>query len=444
MIRRIDLRGASGTLDYRAVVPRAELDVEAATHLIRPVVEAVRDRGVEAVLEYTREFDGVTRDEIAVPPDALRQALADLDPAVRAGLEEAVRRLRATCEAELEHDVTTELAPGAVVTHRKVPMGRVGLYVPGGLAPLVSSVVMNVVPAQVAGVGSIALTSPPRRAPFGEWGSGLPEPTIMAACALLGVEEVYAVGGAQAIAMLGHGAGPCRPVDLVTGPGNVYVAAAKRLLRGRVGIDSEAGTTEIAVLADDTADPAYVAADLISQAEHDPAAASVLVTDSESLADDVVAELDKQVAETRHADRIRTALAGRQSGVVLVDDLDQGVAVVDAYAAEHLEIHTRDAAAVAARVRNAGAIFVGPHAPVSLGDYCAGSNHVLPTAGCACHSSGLSVRAFLRSVHVVDYTREALAEVAGHVAVLAEAEDLPAHGRAVSIRLEDRPEGTLR
>ena len=439
MIRRIDLRrtsgaragDAAGVIDYRAVVPRAELDVEAASHLIRPVVEAVRDRGMEAVVEYTQQFDGVALDDVAVPSAALQQALVDLDPAVRAALEESVRRLRATCEAELEHDVTTELAPGAVVTHRKVPMGRVGLYVPGGLAPLVSSVVMNVVPAQVAGVASIALASPPQRAH-----GGLPEPTILAACALLGVEEVYAVGGAQAIAMFGYGAGSCRPVDLVTGPGNVYVAAAKRLLRGRVGIDSEAGTTEIAILADDSADAGYVAADLISQAEHDPAAASVLVTDAEGLADDVVAELDKQLATTRHAERVRTALAGPQSGIVLVDDVEQGLAVVNAYAAEHLEIHTRDAAAVAARVRNAGAIFVGPHAPVSLGDYAAGSNHVLPTGGCACHSSGLSVRAFLRSVHVVEYTRDALTDVAGHVVTLAEAEDLPGHGAAVRVRTQ--------
>jgi len=291
---------------------------------------------------------------------------------------------------------------------------------------------MNVVPAQVAGVRSIALASPPQ-ARHG----GLPEPTIMAACALLGVDEVYAVGGAQAIAMFGHGAGPCRRVDLVTGPGNVYVAAAKRLLRGVVGIDSEAGTTEIAILADDSADPAYVAADLVSQAEHDPAAASVLVTDAEQLADDVVAELEKQVHATRHTQRILTALGGPQSGIVLVDDLEQGLDVVNAYAAEHLEIHTRDARGIASRVRNAGAVFIGPWAPVSLGDYCAGSNHVLPTGGCACHSSGLSVRAFLRSMHVVDYTREALAEVAGHVVALAAAEDLPGHGAAVSVRLDE-------
>jgi histidinol dehydrogenase len=433
IIRRIDLRGAAGSVDYRAAVPRAELDVEAAAHLVRPVVEAVRDRGLEAVLEYTAQFDGVVLEDVAVPPAALARALEELAPAVRAGLEESIRRLRATSEAELERDVTTEVAPGAVVTHRKVPMDRVGLYVPGGLAPLVSSVVMNVVPAQVAGVGSIALASPPQKAH-----GGLPEPTIMAACALLGVEEVYAVGGAQAIAMFGHGAGPCRPVDLVTGPGNVYVAAAKRLLRGTVGIDSEAGTTEIAILADDSADAAYVAADLVSQAEHDPAAASVLVTDSEQLAEDVVVELEKQVHATRHTERILTALGGPQSGIVMVDDVEQGLDVVNAYAAEHLEIHTRDASAVAARVRNAGAVFVGPWAPVSLGDYAAGSNHVLPTAGCACHSSGLSVRAFVRSMHVVDYTREALAEVAGHVVTLAEAEDLPGHGQAVTVRLDER------
>lgn len=432
LIRRIDLRGADrASVDYRASVPRAEFDVEAATHQVQPIIDAVRTRGVEAIVELSARFDGVDREDITVPREALETALAELDPDVRAALEESVRRLRATCEAELERDVTSEVAPGAVVTHRKVPIDRVGLYVPGGLAPLVSSVVMNVVPAQVAGVRSIALASPPQKNR-----EGLPEPTIMAACALLGVDEVYAVGGAQAIAMFAHGAGPCRPVDLVTGPGNIYVAAAKRLVRGVVGIDSEAGTTEIAILADDSADPAFVAADLISQAEHDPMAASVLVTDSLALADAVEVELDKQVFATRHTERVSTALGGPQSAIVLVDDVDQGVQVVDAYAAEHLEIQTRDAAAVAARVRNAGAIFVGPWAPVSLGDYAAGSNHVLPTAGCACHSSGLSVRAFTRSMHVVHYSRDALADVADHVVTLAGAEDLPGHGQAVSVRFE--------
>ncbi|WP_114422685.1 histidinol dehydrogenase [Nocardioides houyundeii] len=430
MIRRIDLRDAAASVDYRAAVPRAAFDVESATHLVRPICDAVRDRGVEAITEFSERFDGVSQSDIVVPPAALSDALERLDPAVRAALEESVRRLRITCQAELEQDVTTVVAPGATVTHRLVPVDRVGLYVPGGLAPLVSSVLMNVVPAQVAGVGSIALTSPPQKD-----NGGLPAATILAACALLGVDEVYAVGGAQGIAMLAHGAGPCRRVDLVTGPGNIYTVAAKRLLKGVVGIDSEAGPTEIAVLADDTANARYVAADLISQAEHDPLAASVLVTDSVRLADEVAIELDKQVGQARHAERIRTALEGEQSGVVLVKDLEQGLAVVNAYAAEHLEVHTADAARVAGRVRNAGAVFVGPYAPVSLGDYAAGSNHVLPTAGCACHSSGLSVRSFLRAVHVVDYTREALEQVAQHVVTLAEAEDLPGHGAAVQVRL---------
>jgi histidinol dehydrogenase len=433
MIRRIDLRGAArAAVDLGSAVPRAAFDVEAAVHVIRPVCDDVRERGVEAVLEYSARFDGVEQADIVVPPAALAEALAGLDPDVRAALEESVRRLRQTCEAEREQDVVTDLGAGARVTHRMVPVQRVGLYVPGGIAPLVSSVVMNVVPAQVAGVGSIALTSSPQK----EYG-GLPHPTILAACALLGVDEVYSVGGAQAIAMFAYGAGPCRKVDLVTGPGSIYTVAAKRLLKGTVGIDSEAGPTEIAILADDTADAAYVAADLVSQAEHDPLAAAVLVTTSERLATEVEAELDKQVSVTRHVERIRTSLAGQQSGIVLVEDLEQGLDVINAYAAEHLEIHTEDAAAWAARVHNAGAIFLGPFAPVSLGDYCAGSNHVLPTAGCACHSSGLSVRAFLKSVHVVDYTREALAEVADHVVSLAEAEDLPGHGAAVRVRFGD-------
>ncbi|MDH2416680.1 histidinol dehydrogenase [Nocardioides sp. CER19] len=439
-IRRIDLRGASSTgvpVDYRAAVPRAEFDVEAAAHVVQPILDEVRTRGVEAILELGARFDKVELTDIRVPASALARALEELDPDVRAGLDESIRRLRETCAHELESDAVTDLAPGARVVHRKVPVNRVGLYVPGGLAPLVSSVLMNVIPAQVAGVRSLALASPPQ-ADFG----GLPHPTILAACALLGVEEVYAVGGAQAIAMFAYGVstgsagGTCERVDLVTGPGNIYVVTAKRLLKGQVGIDSEAGPTEIAILADETAEAAYVAADLISQAEHDPLAASVLVTDSETLADDVEAELDKQVAATKHVERIRTALSGSQSGIVLVDDLEQGLAVVNAYAAEHLEIQTRDAHDWAARVTNAGAIFIGPFAPVSLGDYAAGSNHVLPTGGCACHSSGLSVRAFTKSVHVIDYTREGLEGVKDHVVNLADAEDLPGHGNAVKVRFD--------
>ena len=437
MIRRIDLRSAATgrtpgePFDYRTALPRADFDVEAAVPATHAICEEVRTRGLEAILEMSQKFDGVTQSDIRVPVEEMTRALEELDPAIRAGLEESVRRLRVASEAELEQDVVTDLGPGARVVHRKVPVGRVGLYVPGGLAPLVSSVLMNVVPAQVAGVPSLALASPPQQ----EFG-GLPHPTILAACALLGVEEVYAVGGAQAIAMFAYGTDPCAKVDLVTGPGNIWVVTAKRLLKGLVGVDSEAGPTEVAILADETADAAYVAADLISEAEHDPLAAAVLVTDSETLADDVEAELEKQVATTGHVERVKVALGGAQSGIVLVDDLDQGVEVCDAYASEHLEIQTRDAAAVAARIRNAGAIFIGDYAPTALGDYCAGSNHVLPTGGCACHSSGLSVRAFTKSVHVVDYSREGLEAVADHVVTLAEAEDLPGHGQSVRIRFQ--------
>jgi histidinol dehydrogenase len=433
VISRIDLRGS--TDDLRGVLPRAELDVEAALEKVRPICEDVRHRGVEALIEITERFDGVRLDSIRVPKQAIDDALAELDPKVRAALEESIRRARLVHRAQRRTDHTTQVVPGGTVTERWVPVDRVGLYVPGGLAPLASSVVMNAVPAQEAGVPAMALASPPQK----EFG-GLPHPTILAACALLGVDEVYAVGGAQAIAMFAYGAGEgegrCEPVNLVTGPGNIYVAAAKRLLKGRVGIDAEAGTTEIAILADATADPRHVAADLISQAEHDPHAASVLVTDSPALAEAVEAELETQVAATRHQARVREALTGPQSGIILVDSVDHGLDVVNAYAAEHLEIQTADAAAVAARVRNAGAVFVGAFAPVSLGDYAAGSNHVLPTGGCACHSSGLSVQSFLRGIHVVDYSREALADVAAHVVTLADAEDLPGHGDAVRARFD--------
>ncbi|CAN5144246.1 histidinol dehydrogenase [soil metagenome] len=433
-IRRIDVRDVTPdphNLEraYRSVVPRADFNVDDALAVVRPLCEDVRVRGEEAVLEYGERFDGVRPASLAVPAEALAEALKNLDPDIRLALEESISRLRVSSEAELESDVVTDYGNGAVVQRRVVPMDRVGLYVPGGLAPLVSTVVMNSVPAQVAGVQSIALASPPQK-DFG----GLPHPTILAACALLGIDEVYAAGGAQALAMFAYGAGPCRPVNLITGPGNIYVAAAKRYLQGTVSIDSEAGPTEIAILADDSADAAFVAADLISQAEHDPMAAGVLVTDSEALATAVGAELDRQVPLAKHSERIEIALSGQQSAIVLVRDVAQGLAVVHAYAAAHLESQTRDPAGVAAQIRNAGAVFVGSYAPVSLGDYCAGSNHVLPTAGCACHSSGLSVRAFLKNMQVITYSRAALSDVAGHVVTLAEAEDLPSHSAAVSIR----------
>jgi histidinol dehydrogenase len=443
-IATIDLRGRHlDPWDLRGHLPRAQVDVDAAVELVRPICEQVRVGGAGALRDLGEQLDGVRPQHLRVPAQALADALQQLDPTVRAALEESIRRARVVHEAQRRTDVTTTVVPGGTVTERWVPVDRVGLYVPGGAAVYVSSVVMNVVPAQVAEVGSLAVASPPQRDNPVEF-AGLPHPSILAACALLGVDEVYAVGGAQAVAMFAYGAreteGPeaghlvCAPCDLVTGPGNIYVAGAKRLLKGLIGIDAEAGPTEIAVLADDSADPVHVAADLISQAEHDTLAASVLVTSSEPLADAVRAELQRQVATTKHVERVQAALGGRQSAIVLVDDLEAGLVVVNAYAAEHLEVQTRDAAAVAARVRNAGAVFVGPYAPVSLGDYCAGSNHVLPTAGCACHSSGLSVQSFLRGIHVVEYDEEALRDVADLVVALATAEDLPAHGDAVTVR----------
>ncbi|MFC6397662.1 histidinol dehydrogenase [Luteococcus sanguinis] len=437
MLRQVDLRqvGAADDFDYRKAVPRASFDVDHALETVRPICDAVATEGEAALRRFSEQFDKVTPEHLRVPAEVLARCADELDDNLRAAFTESIRRRRMVCEtAELEQSFgVVEVAPGANVSQRIIPVHRVGLYVPGGLAPLASSVIMNVVPAQVAGVEQIAVASPPQ-AEFG----GLPHPNILALCQLLGVTEVYAVGGAQAIAMFAHGVeGLCPAVDMVTGPGNIYVVAAKRLLRGRVGIDSEAGPTEIAILADDSANPAHVAADLVSQAEHDPMAASVLVTDSEELAAAVERELEAQVPATRHAERVRTALTGEQSGTVLVRDLEQGLAVVDAYAAEHLEIQVRDAEAWAARVRNAGAIFVGSWSPVSLGDYSAGSTHVLPTAGCACHSSGLSVRSFMKAVHVINYSRDALMEIATLVEDFAEAENLPAHGNAITVRRAD-------
>lgn len=439
MLSRLDLRGRTlSARDLTAAMPRAELDVEHAVAQVAPILADVRERGAAALRDLAERFDGVRPVDLRVPPAVLAAALESLDPAVREALAESAERARRGHAAQLPVEVTTEVVPGGVVRQRWVPVRRVGLYVPGGLAVYPSSVVMNVVAAQVAGVDSLAVASPPRRE-----NGGLPDPTILAACALLGVDEVYAVGGAQAVGMFAYGAAGsepqdpdvlCEHVDVITGPGNVWVAAAKREVRGVVGIDAEAGPTEIAVLADETADPVHVAVDLISQAEHDPLAASVLVTPSVALADAVDAEIEARVPATRHAERIRTALSGPQSGTVLVDDLEAGIAVVDAYAAEHLEVQTADAPAVAARIRNAGAIFVGPYAPVPLGDYLAGSNHVLPTGGCAHFASGLNVMAFVKSVQVIEYTAQALEAVSAPLSALANAEDLPAHGEAVRAR----------
>ncbi|HEX2144640.1 MAG TPA: histidinol dehydrogenase [Glycomyces sp.] len=445
MLRRIDLSGAVADYPARALrelLPRAAFDVSAAVRENQPLLDDIADRGKAAVVELVEKWDGVHLEHLRVPESAIKAAADGLDEDLRRAYMTSIERVRKTHEAQRLPEVVTEVAPGGVVTERYVPAGRVGLYAPGGLAVLASSVIMNAVPAQIAGVGSIALASPAQKT-----NGGLPDNGILAVAGLLGIDEVYAVGGPTAIGMFAYGARDddgtveCEPVDMITGPGNIYVTAAKRAVKGLVGIDAEAGTTEIAVIADATADPAHVAVDLISQAEHDPAAASVLITTSAALADAVDAELAKRVPDTRHHERIATALAGEQSGTILVAGIDEAVAVADAYAAEHLEIQTADAREVALRIRNAGAIFVGAYSPVSLGDYCAGSNHVLPTGGCARHSAGLSVHTFLRGVHIIDYSREALEVVAADVVAFANSEDLPSHGEAVSARFESRAVG---
>ncbi|MCV7457874.1 histidinol dehydrogenase [Micrococcus luteus] len=436
MLSVTDLRPLdTATADLSRIIPRANVDVSSVVPVVAPIIEQVRHGGEQTLLELAERFDGVRPPALRVPAEALEAALAGLDPRVRAALEESIRRARLVHAAQHPQDSTVELGEGAVVENHWLPVGRVGLYVPGGRAVYPSSVVMNVVPAQAAGVGSLAVTSPPQR----DHG-GLPHPTVLAACALLGVDEVYAAGGAQAVAMLAHGVQDddggwlCAPVDLVTGPGNVYVAAAKRALQGVIGVDAEAGPSEIAVIADGTARADWVAADLISQAEHDPLAASVLITDSEDLLRDVQAAIEAQVPGAFHEDQIREALTGPQSGVLLVRDMDQAVEVSDRYATEHLEIQTRDPEALVGRIRNAGAVFVGPHAPVPLGDYSAGSNHVLPTSGTARHSSGLNTVTFLRLQQRIRYTETGLKEVADGIGVLAEDERLPAHGAAIRAR----------
>jgi histidinol dehydrogenase len=434
MIRTVDLRGRSlSRAQYNAELPRATLNVAEAMLLIEPILKRVKN-GTEAdLISLAQEFDGVRPPGIRVPQSALDAALAQLDPAIRAALELSISRISKVHNDQLRSEKTTTVVDGGIVSEKWIPVDRVGLYVPGGRAVYPSSVMMNVIPAQIAKVQSIAVASPPQK----EFG-GLPHPTILATCSLLGITEVYAVGGAQAIALFAYGMeGVCDKADLVTGPGNIYVAAAKRALRGVIGIDSEAGPTEIAILADSSAIAADVAADLISQAEHDVIAAAVLVTDSPELAAEVEAELKVRVAATKHADRIKVALSGIQSAIALVDDMSQGLDVVNAYAAEHLEIQTRNSRSDAEKIRNAGAVFIGRFSPVSLGDYSAGSNHVLPTGGCACHSSGLSVQTFLRGLHFIEYDQKAFTDIVDTVVVLANSEDLPAHGEAMTVRLEN-------
>ena len=434
-MRLVDLRGQRlSKAGYTNVLPRAALDVAEAMKLIEPILVRVKNGDEKDLIALSKEFDGVAPSSIRVPREELTKALKELDPAIRTALEVSAERIRKVHNDQSRSDKTTRVVDGGTVTEKWVPVDRVGLYVPGGRAVYPSSVMMNVIPAQIAKVSSIAVASPPQ-SDFG----GLPHPTILATCELLGVTEVYAVGGAQAIALFAYGMeNLCEKCDLVTGPGNIYVAAAKRALRGIIGIDSEAGPTEIAIVADESAIAADVAADLISQAEHDVIAAAVLITNSKELIDDVEKELAIRVARTKHSQRITEALTGIQSACVLVDSVEHALDVANAYAAEHLEIQTKNSPKDSEQIRNAGAVFIGRYSPVSLGDYSAGSNHVLPTGGCACHSSGLSVQTFLRGLHFIEYNESAFTDILPTVITLANSEDLPAHGEAMSVRLENK------
>lgn len=435
MLNVIDLRGhRPSTSELRRALPRGGTDIQSVLPVVQPLVDDVRLRGAQAALEYGEKFDRVRPDSVKVPAEVIAASLENLEPQVREALEESISRVRKVHSEQVPVGHTTELSAGGTVTEKFMAVDRVGLYVPGGNAVYPSSVIMNVVPAQEAGASTMVVASPPQEQ-FGGW----PHPTILAACSLLGVDEVWAVGGGQAIALLAYGddAAQLEPVDMITGPGNIYVTAAKRLVRSVCGIDSEAGPTEIAILADATANPVWVAYDLISQAEHDVMAASVLITDSVELAEAVKKEVEERYSVTLNSERVAEALKGQQSGIVLVDDLEMGIAVADAYAAEHLEIHTENAREVAERIRHAGAIFVGGFSPVPLGDYSAGSNHVLPTSGSARYSSGLSTHTFLRAVNLIEYDEAALKKISGTVIALADAEQLPAHGEAIKARFED-------
>ncbi|MDQ1588804.1 MAG: histidinol dehydrogenase [Microbacteriaceae bacterium] len=437
MIQTIDLRGVQPSrADFRALIPRPVVDVSVALHVASELIDAVKNEGRAALDDQAERFDGVRPRDIRVPAAEITAAVEALPADVREALEEAIDRVRLATAAQVPPALVTEIEPGATIVQRWQPVARAGLYVPGGKAVYPSSVVMNVVPAQVAGVASIALASPPQK----EFGGGV-HPTILGAAGLLGIDEVYAMGGAGAIGALAWGVEEIglAPVQVITGPGNVYVAAAKRVVRGQAGIDSEAGTTEILVIADGAADATLVAADLLSQAEHDEAAAAVLVTDSADLAERVRSEVDRLAATTHHAARVAAALAGQQSAIVLVDDLQVAAAFSNAYGPEHLEIQTVDPDAVLATIENAGAIFIGPHSPVSLGDYLAGSNHVLPTGGQAHFSSGLGAYTFLRPQQIIRYDRDALGAVAKRIVALSGAEDLPAHGDAVTARFPAIP-----
>ena len=439
MMRVVDLRTRHLTKrGYQELLPRAPLDINSALETVNPIIESVKNGDESTLLALSEKFDGVAPRSLRVPQEVIEEALSELDSQLRSIIVEAIRRVRIVHRDQQRGTNSTKVVDGGEVTERWVPVDRVGLYVPGGKAVYPSSVIMNVVPAQIAGVSSIAIASPAQRD-----NDGWPHQTILATCALLGVKEIYAMGGAQAVAAFAYGIRNkdeeiISPVDLVTGPGNIYVAAAKRALLGVIGIDSEAGPTEIAIVADETAIADEVASDLISQAEHDTIAAAILITDSIRLAEEVQDCLAVRVAKTRHSERIKEALSGIQSAIVLTESLEQSLDIANSYAAEHLELVVRDPQGASMKIRNAGAVFLGRFSPVSLGDYLAGSNHVLPTGGCACHSSGLSVQTFLRGLHFITYSERALRDIASSVITFAQAEDLPAHGEAIAARFEER------
>lgn len=444
-MRIIDLRGKKLTrAEMMEAMPRAEMGTNEATELVQPILDDVKARGAAALRDFAEKFDHIRPEHLRVPVEAMKAAVDELDPEVRAAIEESVRRCRAVSASQVPAPFHTDLAEGARVAERWIPVQRVGLYVPGGKAVYPSSVIMNVVPAQAAGVESLAIATPPSRSNS----DGLPDKTILATCAILGVDEVYAVGGAQAIAMFAYGAKGsepqdgeilCDPVDKITGPGNIFVATAKRMVSGIVGIDAVAGPTEIAIIADKGANPSWLAADLIGQAEHDELAGSVLITDSEDIADKVQESLKYRVPRTEHAERVNTSLRGRQSGIILTDGIEQSIDAANAYAAEHLEVQTADPDAVIAKIRNAGAIFRGPYSPVPLGDYMSGSNHVLPTSGTARFAAGLGVHTFMKPVEVIEYDEQGLKTLAARVNAFAVSEDLPAHGECVLSRFIDDP-----
>jgi len=430
-VRRFSSADADFDSKLKALLAFETAQDDSIDEVVANILKDVKKRGDAAVLDYTNRFDKTNASKLAeleISQSELQAALNGLPAAQREALQTAADRVRSYHEKQLMASWQYTEADGTILGQQVTSLDRVGLYVPGGKAAYPSSVLMNAIPAKVAGVKDLIMVVP---TPNGEKNA-----LVLAAAAISGVDRVFCIRGAQAVGALAYGTETVPQVDKIVGPGNAYVAAAKRRVFGVVGIDMVAGPSEILVICDGKTNPDWVAMDLFSQAEHDVIAASVLVTDSTELADAVEAELIKRVPKTKHSERIATALSSQQSAIVLVDNVQQGLHIVNSYAAEHLEIQTRNAKLDAAQIRNAGAVFIGRYAPVSLGDYAAGSNHVLPTGGCACHSSGLSVQSFLRGIHLVEYSKEAFDGIASAVVTLANSEDLPAHGEAITARYE--------